>query len=473
MFSIENKGGKLSYIVVLSFFCISYFLAAVGSKSAEIYVLSSFVVSVSILWLSSRGDKPYYTKMYIYFLLSVWLTSPFLRRINDFGSGWSDLNVYALAPLICTLVSLFFVNYAALKLQRFTLLWFLIFASLIYSLFIGVLLNGVAASFYDFLNWSAPVVILLFIASNYRSYHYLTSGMANYITFFVFVLALYGVYQYYYLPNWDSFWIANAPMTSVGIALPMQFRVFSTLNSPMVFAPILSILFVIAMSSKSNLKQIALLFALLTLVLTFVRAAWLGLILMIFIKIILDSKSNPFSVIKFSLAAFLASLSFGYFLLGTEAGEMFYRRLETILYVEDDVSYNARMEFFNSMLGYALTNFFGDGFGSIGRSAVLAQGMNIDTVFDNGFLELFVVLGWVGTLLYLYPVFYFLKICYYTCRYRYDEISTFSAIAFVVSFIQMIFSNRFVGPIGFFAFFALGIAVSSFYFRLSIRKEYS
>ena len=45
------------------------------------------------------------------------------------------------------------------------------------------------------------------------------------------VMGLYGLIQFFYLPEWDVYWLENAGMDSQGLPFPGLIRVFSTMNS--------------------------------------------------------------------------------------------------------------------------------------------------------------------------------------------------------------------------------------------------
>ncbi|MEM5591073.1 hypothetical protein AAHH67_03935 [Niallia circulans] len=98
------------------------------------------------------------------------------------------------------------------------------------------------------------IPFLLFIYSASLSKHemkYRDIWISSLSTIAVF-LSIYGWIQYFYLPEWDKLWMENVEMNSIGIAEPMNFRIFSTVNSPGPFALFLSIAIVPMIVEKSG-----------------------------------------------------------------------------------------------------------------------------------------------------------------------------------------------------------------------------
>ncbi|MBL4630168.1 MAG: hypothetical protein JKY14_03085 [Paraglaciecola sp.] len=138
--------------------------------------------------------------------------------------------------------------------------------------------------------------------------------------------------------------------------------------------------------------------------------------------------------------------------------------------LEKDVSYNARAEFYNEMAFYAITNFFGDGMGAVGLSQRLSNGTTANTTFDNGFLEMLVTLGWVGSILYMYSFFFFFKKALTVFSKSNDALLACFSVIVISVFIQMIFSNRFIGPVGFFYFLFFGFLISGYVKKFHVDK---
>ena len=449
---------KLTFVVI--FFCFSIFIANIGAKSGHIYVVFSLAVALFLLVSSQRGKKVDFTQAYMLFVISLWFFTPAVRRLGDLASGWSELNVYALAPILATSISILFVNPDILKFPKPFKMIVLMFFALLYSYIIGVLSNGLLPATFSLMMWLTPLIIFAFIISNARYYEELEKILKLSAIIGTLVFSIYGIYQYFFLPSWDVYWILNAPITSVGKPFPREFRVFSLSNSPMVFAPILAMLTVLVYAIKPRLFYIILGLSLFTLFLTFVRAAWFGLTLSLILYFLWLYRTNVLVAAKMALSASLLGLILILLLSDSEIGILISQRFESVFALDEDTSYQARQQFYIEMLSYALLNIVGDGLGAVGLSQKLAGGEAAETTFDNGILELLVTLGWLGTLFYVIPIIYFMSKAFFVFR-KSKSASLVAMSTVVISvLVQMIFSNRFIGPVGFFYFLFLGYVIA-------------
>ncbi|GGG21712.1 hypothetical protein GCM10007304_39420 [Rhodococcoides trifolii] len=103
------------------------------------------------------------------------------------------------------------------------------------------------------------------------------------LPFIGLAIGLYGIYQFFVLPDWDVRWMESSKLTSIGKPLPQEVRVFGTGDAPNPFAALLSTALLVSVSRilQSRLvMQIFLVVAVGTmafaLFLTGVRSALLG-----------------------------------------------------------------------------------------------------------------------------------------------------------------------------------------------------
>ena len=467
---LRLKKYKVNSFCIFLFFCCSIIIANHGVKPGYVYVIFSFIVALLLLVNSQRGRQVSYTWAYLMFIMSLWFFTPAIRRLGDLAYGWSELNIYALAPILTTSISILFLNSDLLKHPKLLKMTLAMVFGLSYSYTIGVLNNGLLPATFSLMMWLTPLIIFLFVVSNARYYEELKKALILSTMIGTLAFSIYGIYQYYFLPSWDVYWILNAPITSVGKPFPQEFRVFSLSNSPMVFAPILAMLTLLIYAVKPRMTFIVIGLSLFTLFLTFVRAAWFGFTLSLILYFLWLYRHNVIVAGKMALGAFLLSLTLLLLLTDTELGILISQRFESVFALGEDTSYQARQQFYVETLSYALFNILGDGLGAVGLSQKLAGGSSAETTFDNGVLELLITLGWIGSIFYIIPMVYFVSRAISVFRQSNDALLVSMSTIVISVFFQMIFSNRFIGPLGFFYFLILGYLIAGEIYERRYKK---
>ena len=450
--------------VVLSIYGVLALLVAVRVMPPLLYVGVTVFIGIMFLFLSARGTQEVYVRLYFAYAVLGWVSVSLVRRLGDQVWGWSDLNVYSISPVFVSFFSVFFISSLVFGFQKFLFVSTLLLIVQVYGFLVGVWYVGIYASAYACLTWVVPVVFLIYMVGNVRWIDSYVKDLYVLSVCIVLITACYGLVQYFFLPAWDMLWVANVPMTSVGAPIPMQFRLFSTMHSPMVYAPVLAMLMLFILSRRSFGVYLILALAVLALGLTYVRAAWLIFVMGFLAYVIWLSRFDFRFGIRVMVSIFLSFVLFLSLVSGTEVGIAIFERVDTMVNLEGDTSYNARIEFYIDMFGYALNNFIGDGMGSVGRAQTLAYGQNVDTVFDSGILQIFVLFGLFFGLTYfllLILLVSLVKSNLFEPRADY----AIASIIVIVMLIQLVFSNRLVGPIGFFMFVFLGIAIAGRYSR--------
>src|SRR5262249_404417 len=108
------------------------------------------------------------------------------------------------------------------------------------------------------------------------------------------LVAVYGLVQYMTVPPWDAFWMRHVEMNSIGLPLPLEIRVFSTLNSPGPTAQffafcVVAMLFV--RKWRGMFKWPGVVIVTLCLLTTLVRSAWLILIVMMLVFVLTSAST--------------------------------------------------------------------------------------------------------------------------------------------------------------------------------------
>lgn len=460
MQNIERPRTALALIAVVSVSGLAIALARAGIRTSALFLVLCCLVSVYLLIMASRRRDSsahlYWSSSYITFVCLLWFVSPELRRVDDFFNGWDDRSFYAITPLTCSLCGVLGWRLGQLKRQP-TVFIALLLPSMIIPYVTGVFQAGFMPATFALGNWAAPIVIAIYLATNAHAYPAFYGSLRRIFFLAAAVMSAYAVYQFIRPPAWDLYWIENAPITSVGLPVPGGFRVFSTMNSPMIFGPVLASLIVFIVAERHKLKVPLLFLTTAALLLTSVRAAWGGLAIGVFLFVAFRLRKDPASIWKPLAAALLGALSFVAITAYTPYGAKLEERLDSIGSLTQDTSFNERLDVYEEGIKRAQSSLGGEGLGTIGTAQALSDSTDADTAFDSGFLQIPISLGWISGI--WYALFLALALSHLS---RGTTGSGDAALACYLSiilsmFTQMIFSNRLSGSAGFFLFLFLGL----------------
>ncbi len=319
--------------------------------------------------------------------------SPFVRRLVDLQNGYNPTNPVLLAPVFVALISALTLGYRARELRGAMLLPFTFtLAAVAYAYSVGLLKNGLVPATYAMLTWVAPICFAAHLNLNWRTFPALRDAFLTFLQWTLPVIAAYGIYQLVRPPAWDLYWMQAASVVSVGAPIPFGFRVFGPLNMPGPYAVALLVgmLFLLGTSRRGTFISLSL--GLIAIMLTRTRSAWVallvGLLIVQFMGPIRRMMRNWF-IMLFMVMLAMPLLSLDVF------RETISSRLASFASLTEDDSFNARRQ-----LSYLATQAIyahaeGEGLGSTGGGAKLLQ-VQRQASIDNGFLEVFYVLGWPG-----------------------------------------------------------------------------
>jgi O-antigen ligase len=217
------------------------------------------------------------------------------------------------------------------------------------------------------------------------------------------LIALYGIFQYFFpLTAWDDNWLKSVAFGGIGAPEANHIRVFATLNSPAVLAAMLSfgILTVISTDKGGALRPPLIGLFAFALALTFVRSAWLALVVGVLVYAASAGVRRPARVVV--IVAVLVAVSIAASGSNSTAAA-FVSRLTTLGALGQDQSTNARIQTADEVVPRILAHPLGEGLGQAGVASRLAGAepgaTNLD--LDNGYLALGLQVGLVGSLLIL------------------------------------------------------------------------
>lgn len=214
-------------------------------------------------------------------------------------------------------------------------------------------------------------------------------------------LALYGILQYFLpLTSWDTNWVETVDLGSIGSPQEGHIRIFSTLNSPGTFGLVVAVGILLGFAAK---RRPAVGFAsttilLVALALTFVRSAWLAIVLG-FLVFAMAARGRGAG----RLVGVIAICLVGLIVIGgsNPTTRAFTQRVTSLGDLSKDESAQERLAFTSQLLPTAVGQPLGAGVGQAGLSVRLEEGGESEslTTTDNGYLALLYQVGPIGFLL--------------------------------------------------------------------------
>lgn len=362
----------------------------------QLIALAVFLLPAFLLALSKGNGLLIYISL-------MWAIAPEIRRLADWYLGYYvPVSLISLLPFLATGMLLLRILHKTIpesKPVRSLIVTFLI--PFIYAGCIGLVVNK-AAGLYSVLTAIAPLCIFIYLVSHPLRREEKDRFMSLYATLAI-VLSIYGWIQYIYLPPWDLLWMKGARMISLGKPEPMQFRVFSTLNSTGPFAIFLIsalIPMVVNRKWRGPFGLLGILIVLSALATTLVRSAWVTLVVGILVYLMMAKNASRMKIIL-TLAAVTIATSLALPLLPN--AEKVTDRVGTLSNLEEDGSFNARISLALYALPEIIKRPLGMGFGSIGQSSSkLGDGEGFAGLgsVDNGYLGTFATYGLIGGMLF-------------------------------------------------------------------------
>jgi hypothetical protein len=452
-----NLFSVLAWALILGLIALVAGALAVGAGGllTYLYPAATLVVGAVLYW-----HRP---ALYLGFTWWLWFLTPEVRRLVDYQQGWNPVNPVMLAPFLVTWLASFALLYHLPKLQLKRYFPFgLIVLGLSYAYGVGAYWQGTLTATYDLLNWAVPVVFAFYLAVHWRAYPDYRRVVQRTFVWGVLIIGLYGVLQYYQPPAWDTYWMENAPIDSIGSPEPFEVRVFSTLNAPGVLAVVMMAGLLLTLSGGGLLRWPAAVPGYACFLLSLVRSAWGGWIVGLLFMI---AQGGRFRMRLGATVLVMGLIAWPLLSVGPVA-QTIDTRLQTLTEVEQDESFRQRQNFYAEFAPVALTNFVGEGLGSTGLATKLGTTggtLGEFAVFDSGLMNIPFVLGWPGSLLYLAGSVWLLIRALRSGGARSDLFVLVSRGIVVAMLTQLLFFNSLVGTAGivFWSFLGLTLAAST------------
>ena len=372
-------------------FLVAMWFGVGGTLASYIFVAVAVLVGVLL-----HEQAPV---AYISFSITLWWYTPFIRRVLNLRHGWNPTDVALLAPqIVAVLACITIARYSRELRGRIYAPFVLVLAALGYSYAIGLVNGGFVPATYSLLTWIAPLSFGVHLGLRWRVYPEMAIAMRKAFTWFLPFMAVYGIYQFAVLPEWDRAWLVNAQMRSLGIPFPFLIRVFGTLNTPGPYAAFLMVAAILGIQGKGVLRYPSIALAMVAMLLTRTRAVWIafmfGLIAQLISQPILRLPKRSVTIVFVVLLALpiVNSQQFKVTILP---------RIGSLKNISDDASFVKRLSFGEEAASNIVQNAEGVGLGNTGGAVQLRSSGGVRSL-DNGVLEVFFLFGWVGGILFFF-----------------------------------------------------------------------
>jgi len=337
--------------------------------------------------------------LFVVFVLWLFTLAPLIRRLTDFAIGWQEPNAILLAPYTAALWSLFAVPTLMVR-RDIPFRWYLvaIIAAICYGLAISIAGSQLVSGLLNWLVWVVPPAILALLLASDEPAETLLRHVEAFFVLAVLGTSVYGIHQFFAVRPWDAFWMINSEMGSIGVPLPTEVRVFSTLNSPGPFASFLAAGLLFLLARPGPLRGVVLALGMAAFALSMVRTAWVGFALGVVVLFVLGEGR-----LRLKLAAALAVATVGMLAIGIhpEVGPVLRDRLESLTNLAGDVSARERLENYGLLASIANERVFGHG---LAASENFTESTGEYRAIDSGLIEMVMALGVIVATVYLVAI---------------------------------------------------------------------
>ena len=425
----QSKSEKPAWMAILglSLFIGLCLLIGAGRILVPIFPLGSFAVGWFLYWR--------YPILYAGFTWWLWFLTPLVRRIIDYQSGHSTPGPWILSSLLVTSIStITLIRYLPKLHPRNSLPFLLSLGGVCYGFLISFITKHIGIeTIIPLLTWATPILFGFHFYVNWRDYPNYSKNLQRVFFWGVLVMGIYGIFQYLVAPKWDNFWLINSGNLTYGKPEPLGIRVWSTMMIPQKFAAVMAGGLLLLFIQKGIFRFFVAGVGYLAFLLTRARTAWLNWLMGL---LILIPSLKPRLQIRIISSIIIASLLIIPLTTIEPFATVINSRFESFSDVEEDGSYNARLEGYNELIKPALSEFFGRGL----NTKLETEHENI-AGYDNGFLVLLLSLGWFGTTVYLSGIVMILKQLARSIQFRNDTFAlTLRAISISTFFIQIPFN---------------------------------
>jgi len=451
-FALSRRYDLACIIAVVSFlfFTVALLLAA---PSLLRYAFPALACACAVV-LYAR-----YKPGYVTFVMWLWFLSPFLRRLVDYRSTFVATSPLLLAPVLATGIAAWTLVTHSRALSRPGGVPFVCaLGGILYGAIIGIMHFHAFDVAQALVNWVPPICFGFFLYEHREFYTEFRHSIETAFLWGVLLMGGYGVYQFFFLPQWDSYWMTSMVTGAFGEATSMKIRVFSTMNAPAPFATyMMAGLLMMFSMARSPLRIPAAVLGFIALLLTTDRACWLGLIVgVVYLAFHLPLRQRlQIMGMMIGCCILLGSLS-----IVPAINEIVVARFQSMLDPKSDVSYNARMEGHIKAFQQIAHEPAGEGLGTMDVNHDVYKREAKLGPHDSSIVEILYSLGYSGTAVYLFGLAYAAYRLTISTRIR-DPFAV-TMIAVTLSYaVQSVLNSILIGVLGFVVWLSIAMALAA------------
>lgn len=431
-------------MTIVGFFVGAMLLSWGGAGKAVTLAFPAAAVSLG-LFLYFREPL-----LYNGFVWWMWFLSPFIRRLADWKSGFTNPSLILLAPYLVSLITLItFFRYLPRVRTSNNLPFVMSVGAITYSFLVALVYRSPFEAGIGVVDWLPAITFGFHLFVHWPEYPSYRRNTQRVFIWGVMVMGAYGIAQYLLSPEWDLAWRLNAEFWSAGdIFSDGDIRVWSTMNSPTPFANTLMAGLLILLNYEGGIALPVMLVGFLSFLLSLARTSW-GALMVGLVSLVAFSKEN----LQIRLIVVVGLIVLCLIPLTTidAFSEVLYTRLGTLTNISKDGSAADRAYYFALQINDALGSVIGEGVGG--------------KVYDWGIFSLLFSLGWIGSLFYVGGISLNLMMLYRGSEHKVDAFIGVSRSIALGTFATVPLTTPFTEVTGLilWTFMGLGLAGKQYY----------
>lgn len=431
-------------IFLLAFFTVINILAGTGKILNFAFPIAGLVVGIFLYFR--------YPLLYVSFTWWIWFLTALIRRLSDYRSSYVEPSPLLLAPFLVTGITVVTLWQHLPKTYRQGGLPFILsFVGVFYGFSVGLIYTSPLTLVKALLGWLTPVTFGFHLFIHWRDYPSYRQNLQRTFLWGILVMGVYGIIQYFVVPEWDRLWIIESEMTSSqGTPVPFGLRVWSTMNSGEPFSAVMGGGLLLLFSCQRALRTPASIVGYLSFLLSTVRSAWLGWLAGLLVYI---SCLKPNHQIRALITIVILALCILPLATSNQFSDQLGDRFASFSNLEQDHSANVRQQDFQALVVPALTNFFGDGLGN--------------GIGDNGLFSMLFQLGWFGVIFYSGGIFLLVYQVFQSSEGKFDLFAAAARAVIVSNLIRLPVNGVVEGAGGvlLWTFLGISLAANKYYLR--------
>lgn len=385
----------LLYVQLALLFGLTFLLGRAGIGAVRYVFIAGCVALGYQAWRQGPARH-----LEISIVLFVW--APFLRRVVDFSAGFDPSSFMLVGPTLALLPPCadLYGWLVTGRLKRDTrMIWpyVLMGFCLLYGLSLSIANGDMLPASLGLAKFVPSMLYGLWLVARGGEQPNVIEGATRGFLIAMPAAGLYGIYQYFYLPDWDSFWMTMTASINdaQGVAEAEKVRVFGPMNSAESLGHFCTAaILLIGFSRRAWLSLLLCLPIVTALLLCSYRTAWIGLAAGVIYCALQGSTRRRAAVMSIWIVAGAAII-----LATTSFGDKVIDRIASFEAPSSDGSGQARWDEYVVIAEHPEQVLVGLGIGGLGpfgdlqpRQTIIADGIVIDAVM---------LMGLIGGSLYL------------------------------------------------------------------------